>query len=83
MFSRGGFDAKAPRRRSPKTRNAIDTLVALAQGDPDKALVMQHIGALVDAGFAELETRDTGEVEARFVSGEIYLLSETTILRLA
>ncbi|HJS60176.1 MULTISPECIES: hypothetical protein [Ensifer] len=83
MFSRSGFDAKASRRKLPGTRKAIDALVALAQGNPDKALVMTYIGQLVLAGYAELEMLENGEVEARFISGETYLLAETTMLRLA
>lgn len=83
MFSRGGFDAKASRRMLPGTEEIIDALVALAQNNPDKALVMKYIGRLVADGYAEWAMLDNGEVEVRFTSGEIYLLAETTILRLA
>lgn len=83
MFSRGGFDAKASGRKLPGAQEVIDALVALAQGNPDKALVMKHIGQLVADGYAELEILDNGEAEVRFTSGETYLLAETTILRLA
>ncbi|KSV81720.1 hypothetical protein N183_14505 [Sinorhizobium sp. Sb3] len=83
MFSRGGFDARASRRKLPGTQDAIDMLATLSPGDPDKALVMKYVGQLVAAGYAELEMRDNGEVEARLTSGETYLLAETTILRLA
>ncbi len=57
MFSRGGFDAKASRRKLPGTEEAIDALVALAQDNPDKALVM-NIGQLVVNGYAEWEMLD-------------------------
>lgn len=83
MFSRGGFDAKASRRKLPGTEEAIDALVTLAQDDPDKALVMRYIGQLVVDGYAEWAMLDNGEIEVRFTSGETYLLAETTILRLA
>lgn len=83
MFSRGGFDAKATRRKLPGTEQAVEDLVALAQDNPDKALVMKYIGQLVVDGYAEWEMLDNGEVEVRFTSGETYLLAETTILRLA
>lgn len=83
MFSRGGFDAKASRRKLPGTEEAIDALVALAHDDPDKAFVMKYIGQLVADGYAEWAMLDNGEVEVRFTSGETYLLAETTILRLA
>ncbi len=82
MFSRGGFDAKASRRKLPGTEEAIDALVALAQDNPDKALVM-NIGQLVVNGYAEWEMLDNGKVELRFTSGETYLLARTTILRVA
>ena len=83
MFSRGGFDARTSRGNLPATQEAIDTFVALARGNPDKTLVMTHIGQLVADRFAAWEMLDTGEVEVRFTSGETYLLAETTILRLA
>lgn len=83
MFSRGGFDAKVTRRKLPGTEQAVEDLVALAQDNPDKALVMKYIGQLVVDGYAEWEMLDNGEVEVRFTSGETYLLGETTILRLA
>ncbi len=83
MFSRGGFDAKASRGKLPGTREAVDALVALAQGNADKALVMTYIGQLVADGYAEWTMLDSGEIEVRFTTGEIYLLAETTVLRLA
>lgn len=83
MFLPGGFDAKARRRKRPGIRDVIDRLVALAEGNPDKALVMEYIGRLVAAGHAELEMLDNGEVEVRLISGEAYLLAETAIIRLA
>lgn len=86
MFSSGGFNARTSRRSLPGTEDAIGALVALvaiAKDNPDKALVMSHIGQMVAGGFAVWEQLETGEVEVRFTSGETYLLAETTILRLA
>jgi len=79
MFSRGGFDARTSRRRPPRTDAAI---VALAEDNPDKTLVMAHISQLVADGFAVWDVLDSGEIEVRFNSGETFLLAETTILRL-
>jgi len=79
MFSRGGFDAKARRRKLPGSGEA---LIALARDNPEKALVMKYIGQLVVDGYAEWDVLCNGEVEVRFTSGETYLLAETTILRL-
>ena len=50
--------------------------------DPAKALVMSHIGQLVSDGYAEWSLLDNGDVELRFLSGEIFLLADTTITRL-
>lgn len=83
MFSRGGFDAKASRRKLSGTGEAGDAFVVLARGNPDKALVMKYVGRLVADGYAQWSMLDNGEVEVRFTSGETYLLAETTILRLA
>jgi hypothetical protein len=83
MFSRGGFDAKASRRKLPGTEAAADALVALARDNPDKALVMKYIGQFVADGYAEWVALSNGEIEVRFTTGETYLLAETTIIRLA
>ncbi|HEV7307863.1 hypothetical protein [Ensifer sp.] len=83
MFSRGGSDAKGSRRKRPQPRETIDTLIARAKGNPAKALVLTCIGQLAIAGLVELRMRENGEAEARFTSGEIYLLAETTVIRLA
>jgi hypothetical protein len=83
MFSRGGFNAKAAKQGRPGIAEAIDSLVALANDNPDKALVITYVGQLVADGFAVWEKLENGEIEVRFSSGEVYLLAETTILRLA
>jgi hypothetical protein len=77
------FDTRTNRGNRPANQEAIDAFVALARGDPDKALVVTHIGQFVINGLASWEMLDTGEVEVRFTSGETYLLAKTTILRLA
>ena len=82
MVSRGGFNAKRPGASSP-AETAFETFVALGQDQPDKAQVMKYIGQLVVDGHAEWQMLDNGEVEVRFTSGEIYVLSKATILRLA
>ena len=70
-------------RTLPGTEEAIDAIVAFAEDNPDKALVVTYIGRLVADGFAAWEMLDNGEIEVRFTSGEAYLLAENTILRLA
>ncbi|MUZ75823.1 hypothetical protein GOZ90_24460 [Agrobacterium vitis] len=83
MSSPDEFDVKSNHRILPRTVWTINMLVGLAQNNPDKALVMTYIGQLVVAGHVEVELLDNGEVEARFASGETYILAETTILRVA
>lgn len=83
MLSRGGFNAKAPRRKIRGTKNAVAPFVAFGQDQSDKVLVMAYISQVVVDGHAEWELLDNGEVEIRFTTGEIYLFSKNTILRLA
>jgi len=47
--------------------------------DLAKSLVMKHLGQLVSDGFAEWRAVADNEIELRFVSGEVFLLAETTI----
>ena len=81
MFSRGWFDARKKRRRLPRT--ALEAFARLARGDPDRALVLNYIGQLAANGFAIWNLLDNGEIEVRLISGETYVLSRTTILRLS
>src|ERR1700692_4575627 len=52
-------------------------------GDPAKALVMTHIGQFVRDGYAEWTMLDNGDVELRFFSGEVFLLADATMTRVA
>ena len=83
MVSRGGFNATTLRRKRLGAEKAVESLDALGADQPDKSLVMKYIGQLVADGYAEWDIRDNGDVEVRFTSGEVYLLSKATILRLA
>jgi hypothetical protein len=51
--------------------------------DPMKALVMKYISQLVAGGLAEWEMRENGTVQLRCRTGEIFLLEETVIVRVA
>jgi hypothetical protein len=42
---------------------------------------MTYFGQLVSDGFAEWRMLEDNEIELRFVSGEVFLLAETTITR--
>ena len=48
-----------------------------------KSQVLAAIGELVDAGQAEWSRTATGELELRLLSGEIFLLSEVSVTRVA
>lgn len=70
-------------RRCPvNPRDTQDWLAAFANDDPEKKLVLTYITRLVTDGYAEVTTQRNGEIEVRFASGEIYLLAESSILRL-
>ncbi|MGZ9721993.1 hypothetical protein [Rhizobium miluonense] len=82
MLFRGGIGAKKGWRALPETEASIDAVVALTAGNPDKALVLSYVGQLVADGFAVWDILENGEIEVRFNSGEMFVLAETTILRL-
>jgi hypothetical protein len=58
-----------------------DNLTGRFAADPAKALVMSHIGQFVSDGYAKWSLMDNGDVELRFLSGEVFLLADTTITR--
>jgi hypothetical protein len=80
MLAIGETSAKARREKSFGT---VATLGGLDRSheDPAKSLVMRHLCQLVSDGFAEWRTVADNEIELRFVSGEVFLLAETTITR--
>jgi hypothetical protein len=82
MFPRGGFDTRTSRRRLRGTKATTDALARLRHADPGKALVMKFIGQLVADGFAKWEMLDSGEIELRFDTGEIFNFGEKAIVRL-
>ena len=51
--------------------------------DPMKGLMMEYIGQLVAAGHADWEMRENVSVQLRCRTGEIFLLEETMIVRVA
>jgi hypothetical protein len=48
-----------------------------------KSMVMAAIGELVDDGRAEWSRTATGEIKLRLVSGEVFLLGEVSVTRVA
>jgi len=57
--------------------------IAQRSTDRAKALVIAGIGRLVDDGHASWHLSDTGDVELRLVTGEVFLLGNTTMTRIA
>ncbi|RUW63254.1 hypothetical protein [Mesorhizobium sp. M7A.F.Ca.US.008.03.1.1] len=48
-----------------------------------KSQVMAAIGELVDDGKAEWNHTATGDIELRLLSGEVFVLGEVTVTRVA
>lgn len=57
--------------------------VAVSRAEDAKSEVLAAIGELVDDGKAEWSRTATGEVELRLLSGEVFLLGDVTVTRVA
>ncbi|RUY16119.1 hypothetical protein EN991_12495 [Mesorhizobium sp. M7A.F.Ca.US.005.03.2.1] len=70
--------------RSPTTDANIQTQAAGSRRAPDaKSRLMTAIGQMVDDGKAEWSRTATGEVELRLSSGEVFVLGEISVTRVA
>jgi hypothetical protein len=67
-------------RGTEATRDAIASLI---HADVAKALVMAYVGQLVTDGYAEWDVLANEDVQLRCHTGEIFLLAETMIVRIA
>lgn len=65
------------------TEATSDTIADLICNDDAKALVMSFAGQLVADGQAEWDVRANGDVELRFHTGEIFILGEMIVSRIA
>lgn len=83
MVSRDAFNARKVRRRLCSAGTMGDTLAGLSRTDPAKALVMACFGHLAADGSVEWHMFDNGDIQLRFDTGEVFLLAETAIVRLA
>lgn len=72
--------------RSPTT-SANGQIRGSAVGDQRaenaKSFVMTAIGELVDGGTAEWTLTATGEIELRLLNGEVFVLGEVSVTRVA
>jgi hypothetical protein len=83
MFTLGGRDARTRRAKTGRTAAAPGNIAGRVYGDPAKALVMTHVGQFVRDGYAKWTMLDNSDVELRFFSGEIFLLADATMTRVA
>jgi hypothetical protein len=82
MGSLYDFGAKTHRRKLSVSKATPYVSPARFQADRTKALVMKHLGQLVADGLAQWNVLDSGEIQLRFNTGEMFLLAETGIIRL-
>lgn len=70
--------------RSPTTDATSQTQAAGSRRAPDaKSGVMTAIGQMVDDGRAEWSRTAAGEIELRLLTGEVFLLDEFSVTRVA
>jgi hypothetical protein len=65
------------------TETAADGAADLILNGDAKALVMRHVGQLVADGYAEWVALSNGDVELRLHTGEIFILAEMLVVRIA
>ena len=56
---------------------------AISRADDAKSQVLAVIGELVNAGKADWSRTETGEIELRLLSGEVFVLGEVAVTRVA
>lgn len=62
---------------------SANSQIANNGAEDSKSLVLAAIGELVDGGKAEWSRTATGEIELRLLSGEVFLLREVSVTRIA
>jgi hypothetical protein len=82
MMPPTGVHGMNQRRKPSSTLEAPDPNPKRS-ADRAKALVVAGIGRLVDDGHASWGLSDSGDVELRLVTGEVFLLGGTTVTRIA
>lgn len=80
--------SSADRRRPGETRKEIrdatagaDQLAERRYSDIAKALVMGQVAQFVGAGLAQWNELNNGDIEVRFMSGELFHFGKTSIVR--
>lgn len=68
---------------APEAETCNDGLALHASRDPAKALVMSTIAELVNRGCAQWSTLESGDVELRLPGGEVFVLGDQAVTRIA
>jgi hypothetical protein len=80
MCARGEIDTDCEELRGTDAISA--PIASLAHRDP-KAFVMTYFHRLLASGFAEWHMLENGDIRLQLLTGEIYLLAEATVIRIA
>lgn len=83
MTARSVLKAKKKHGKRARAQAKSAALVSGVKAGASKAHVMAHFRGLVADGFAEWQTLDDGTIRLSLNTGEIYLLKETDITRIA
>jgi len=83
MTARRALKPKNKRAKRARTVVKSTEVADSIHLDPEKARVMAHLRALVADGLAEWHPLDDGTVRLSLNTGEIYLLREAAITRIA
>lgn len=83
MFRIGGVNGRIERDETWSALSSVDDAMPRLGDDPAKTLVVMYFSQFVNDGYAEWHSRDDGDCELRFVTGEVFLLADTTMTRLA
>jgi len=81
-FRIGAVNGKIERDETCGALSSVDDAVPRLGDDPAKTLVVMYFSQFVNDGYAEWHARDDGDFELRFVTGEVFLLADSTITRL-
>jgi hypothetical protein len=76
-------DSRTERERRCGTKVTPDAIANFVHADPTKAYVINYFGKLVSDGHAQWHLHENGDIRIRFHTGEIFLLAETTVTRIA
>ncbi|QKC95998.1 hypothetical protein EB231_15725 [Mesorhizobium sp. NZP2298] len=71
------------RAMARSSTTGANSQIAVSRPEDAKSLVLAAIGELVDTGRAEWSRTATGEIELRLSSGEVLVLGEVSVTRVA